>query len=167
MHIETQFSIFLINKPGILAQVLGELAREKINIIAMTMMDSVEHGVLRVVTGQREKTSDILRRLNASVNETEVLCVNLSNKAGALADVVSRLASDHININYAYCTAGARGGRTTGILKVADVKKASRILEKVSSHGSFKGGSTKKTAIRTSVKKTKLRSAPGRRSRKV
>ena len=49
MHIETQFSIFMVNKPGVLAQILGEFARAKINIIAMTLMDSTEHGVMRVV----------------------------------------------------------------------------------------------------------------------
>ncbi|MCK5271668.1 MAG: ACT domain-containing protein, partial [Sedimentisphaerales bacterium] len=44
MYVATQFSIFLINKPGILAQVLNALAKAKVNIVAMTMMDSVEHG---------------------------------------------------------------------------------------------------------------------------
>ncbi|MHC4363366.1 MAG: ACT domain-containing protein, partial [Planctomycetota bacterium] len=47
MYIATQFSVFMVNKPGVLAQVLGELARAKINVIAITMMDSVEHGVMR------------------------------------------------------------------------------------------------------------------------
>ena len=130
MHIETQFSIFLINKPGVLAQTLNELAKEKINIIAITMMDSVEHGVLRLVTAQTVRTRKVLQQLNVSVNETEVLCVNLSNQSGALADMANRLSKSHININYAYCTAGARGGRTTGILKVADMKKAMKVLEK-------------------------------------
>lgn len=54
MHIETQFSIFMVNKPGVLAKVLTEFANAKINIIAITMMDSVEHGVMRVVTSSRK-----------------------------------------------------------------------------------------------------------------
>ena len=49
MYIAEQFSIFMVNKPGVLALVLSEFARAKINIIAITMMDSVEHGVMRVV----------------------------------------------------------------------------------------------------------------------
>ena len=49
MYVTTQFSIFMVNKPGALAQMLGEFAHEKINIIAMTMMDSAEQGVMRVV----------------------------------------------------------------------------------------------------------------------
>ncbi len=129
MYIATQFSIFMVNKPGVLAQVLGEFARAKINIMAITMMDSVEHGVMRIVFVEAEKAREVLLKLNMPYNETEVLCVNLANKAGALAAVAEKLAKNHINIGYAYCTAGAKGGRTTGVLKVADVKKAMKILQ--------------------------------------
>jgi hypothetical protein len=129
MYIATQFSIFMVNKPGVLAQVLGEFARAKINIIAMTLMDSVEHGVLRVVFATPGRAKEVLSKLNMHHSETQVLCVNLANKSGALATVAERLAKNHINISYAYCTAGAKGGRTTGVLKVADVKKAVRLLQ--------------------------------------
>jgi hypothetical protein len=129
MYVTTQFSIFMVNKPGILAHILGELAKTKVNIIAMTVMDSVEHGVLRVVLDKPEVAEELLGKANLPVNKTEVLCVNLDNKSGALAVVAEKLAVNHINISYAYCTAGAKGGRTTGILKVADVKKAMKILQ--------------------------------------
>jgi hypothetical protein len=129
MYIATQFSIFMVNKPGVLAQVLGEFARAKINIIAMTMMDSVEHGVMRVIFEKTKKAKEILSKANMPYNETEVLCVTLTNKSGALAAVTEKLAKSHINISYAYCTAGAKGGRTTGVLKVADVRKAMKVLQ--------------------------------------
>jgi hypothetical protein len=129
MYVAAQFSVFMVNKPGVLAQVLGEFARAKINIIAITMMDSVEHGVMRVVFATPERAREVLSKLNMPYNETEVLCVNLTNKSGALAAVAEKLAKNHINIAYAYCTAGARGGRTTGVLKVANVKKAMRVLQ--------------------------------------
>ncbi len=130
MYIATQFSIFMVNKPGVLAQVLGEFARAKINIVAITMMDSVEHGVMRVVFAASKKAKDVLSKLNMPYNETDVLCVTLTNQSGALAAVAEKLAKNHINISYAYCTAGAKGGRTTGVLKVADVKKAMKILQR-------------------------------------
>ncbi len=130
MYITKQFSIFMVKKQGVLAQVLSEFARAKINIIAMTMMDSVEHGVMRVVFTAPQKAKEVLAKLNMPHNETEVLCVTLDNKSGALATVAEKLARNHINISYAYCTAGAKGGRTTGVLKVADVKKAIRVLQK-------------------------------------
>ncbi len=129
MHTAVQFSIFMVNKPGVLARILNEFAKAKINIIAVTMMDSAEHGVMRVVFTAPKKAKEILDKLNMPYNETEVLCVTLTNQSGALASVAEKLARNHINITYAYCTAGAKGGRTTGILKVADVKKAIKILD--------------------------------------
>jgi hypothetical protein len=129
MYIETQFSIFMVNKPGVLARVLGEFAQDKINIIAMTVVDSMEHGVLRVVFAEPDRARNVLTRLNMPYNETSVLCITLTNQSGALASVAEKLAKSHINISYAYCTAGAKGGRTTGILKVADVQRAMKLLE--------------------------------------
>ena len=129
MFVTTQFSVFMVNKPGVLAHILGEFAKVKVNITAMTVMDSVEHGVLRVVLDNPEKAEGILSQANFPFNKTDVLCVNLDNRAGALAVVAEKLAINHINISYAYCTAGAKGGRTTGILKVADVKKAMKVLQ--------------------------------------
>lgn len=129
MYVAPQFSIFMVNKPGVLAQALGEFARAKINVIAMTMVDSEEHGAMRVVFEAPNKAREILVKLNMPYTETEVLCVNLANRSGALATVAEKLARAHINISYAYCTAGAKGGRTTGVLKVADVKKAMRTLQ--------------------------------------
>lgn len=129
MYVTTQFSIFMVNKPGVMAQVLGEFARAKINIIAMTLMDSVEHGVMRIVFAAPERAREVLSKLNAAHHETEVLCISLANRSGALAAVAEKLAKNHINISYAYCTAGAMGGRTTAVLKVADVARAMRILQ--------------------------------------
>lgn len=128
MQITKQFSIFMVNKPGVLAQILSEFAKSKNNIIAMTMMDSIEHGVMRVIFSDHGKAKDVLAKLNMPYNETDVLCVNLDNKSGALADVAEKLTKSHINISYAYCTAGARGGKTTGVLKVANVDKAMKVL---------------------------------------
>jgi len=135
MYIERQFSIFMVNKPGVLAHVLNEFARAKINIVAMTMVDSAEHGVMRVVFGAPNRAKELLAALNMQHSETDVLCVNLANQSGALAAVAEKLAKNHINISYAYCTAGAKGGRTTGVLKVADVKKAMRLLEQTPAKG--------------------------------
>ena len=145
MYVTTQFSIFMVNKPGVLARVLGEFARAKINVVAITMMDSVEHGVMRVVFEVPKKAKEALSKLNMPYNETEVLCVSLTNKPGALAAVAEKLAKNHINISYAYCTAGAKGGRTTGVLKVADVTKAMRILQQ-----NHKSGSKSKPVVRRS-----------------
>ena len=130
LRVETQFSVFLVNKPGVIAQVTGALAQEKINVLAITLVDSQEHGVLRMVTADADEARGVLQKLNLPMTETEVLCVDLPNRPGALADVATLLGKNHININYAYVTSGAPGGRTTGVFKVADQVKALRVLQK-------------------------------------
>ncbi len=142
----------MVNKPGILAQVLKEFASGKINIVAMTMMDSVEHGVMRVVFTKPEPAREVLKKLNLPFSETRVLCVSLNNKSGELAILAEKLSTNHINITYAYCTAGARGGKTTGVFKVADVKKATKILE---SHEKKK--THKKTVVAKPVKRSRAK----------
>ena len=129
VNVEKQFSVFMVNKPGILAQILAEFARAKINISALTVMDSVEHGVLRIVAESADKMRDVLNHINMQFNETEVLCMTLPNRPGAFAAVTEKLAKAHVNIAYAYCTAGAKGGKTTAVLKVADVKKSMKLLK--------------------------------------
>lgn len=148
MNIQTdlQFSVFLVNKPGVLAQVTKALADAKVNVVAMTLVDSQEHGVLRVVVDDPAAARKVLGKLNLPMTETEVLCLDLSNKPGALADVATILGQNHVNINYAYCTSGAAGGRTTGIFKVADVKKAMHVLKE-------KGGKHNDGGIRRMVRK--------------
>ncbi len=128
MSTETQFSVFLVNKPGVLAQVCQSLADEKINIKALTLVDSQEHGVLRIVVEDGKKTGAVLSTLNVPVTETEVLCVEMPNQPGTMADICTRLGAKHININYAYCTASAPGGKAIGVFKVGDLQKAKKVL---------------------------------------
>ena len=125
---QTQFSIFLVNKPGVLAAVTGALARAKVNLVALTLMDSMEHGVLRVVCDQAEIARQVLGRTHDRWTETDVAVIELPNEPGAFAKIAGKLAAEHINISYAYCTGGAHGGRTTAVFKVADMKKARKIL---------------------------------------
>ncbi len=124
-----QFSIFLANKPGVLSQIFRELAKAKINIASIAMMDSIEHGVLRMVAEDPDAARPILRGLEVPVKETDVLAITLSNRPGAVADLCERLSASHINIGYMYCTAGAKGGKTRAVLKVPDIKKAIKVLK--------------------------------------
>ena len=128
MQVQTQFSVFLVNKPGVLAGVTTALAKAKVNLVALTLTDSVEQGVLRIVTDDVASTRDVLSRTHDRWTETDVLTLELQNRPGAFATVTERLASQHINISYAYCTGGAKGGRTTAVFKVADLKKAQKVL---------------------------------------
>src|SRR5262249_30148486 len=129
-----QISVFLENKPGRLANVLSALAREKVNLAALTVMDSHEHSVLRFVADDLNRTRQVLKGLSIPIAEAEVVMVELRNQPGALAHVCEMLAMEHINIDYAYCSAGGRNGKTLGIFKVSNTEKAARVLASSANH---------------------------------
>src|SRR5438552_1994006 len=123
-----QITVFLENKPGRLAQVLSELARQKINIVALSVMDRHEHGVLRLVTDDEAMTVKLMQGSNISFTESDVLAVELKNQPGALAHVCETLAVERISIEYAYCSSGGRNGKVFGIFKVSNLEKAQKVL---------------------------------------
>jgi len=129
MQVQTQFSIFLINKPGVLAGVTEALAKARVNIVALALMDSGEHGTLRIVCDDAARTREVLGKTHDRWTESEVLVLDLANRPGAFAAVSRELAFQHINITYAYSTGGAPGGRTTAVFKLADLKKAQQVLQ--------------------------------------
>jgi hypothetical protein len=146
MRMAKQFSVFLVNKPGVLAQVTGSLAKARINLLALTLVDSSEHGVLRLVCDEPEDTvRKFLARTHDHFTETDVLVIELTNEPGAFADAATKLSEAHININYAYASSGGPGGRTTAIFKVADMKKALKVLAGKAQGTTKQGRGTVKT----------------------
>lgn len=134
MKVVKEFSISLVNKPGVLAGVLKALSQAKIDGVAMTVSDSADLGVLRLVVVQSELAEKVLAGLNLPMACTDVLQIELDNKSGALVDVVGKLAKAHINIAYAYCTSGGKGGKTTGIINVENIPKAIKLLANGKTH---------------------------------
>ncbi|MEW6251324.1 MAG: amino acid-binding protein [Planctomycetota bacterium] len=120
--------MFLANKPALLAQVCQRLADDHVNILALSMMDATEHGVLRFVAEDAGRARRSLAAANVPTTESTVLLAMLPNRPGALADVVRRLAINHITLNYAYLSTGASGGKTIGVFRVSDLRKAARVL---------------------------------------
>jgi hypothetical protein len=129
MQVLSQFSVFLINKPGVLASVTGALAKAKINIVALALMDSGEHGALRIVCDDADTTREVLNKTHDRWTEAEVLTLELDNHPGSFATIARKLAEEHINITYAYCSSGAPGGKTTAVFRIADIKKAMKLLQ--------------------------------------
>jgi len=123
-----QFSVFLVNRPGILSKVFHDLAKAKVNLTSISMMDTTEHGVLRLVVDDPATARKVFRQVEVPVDESEVLAVKLPNRPGAAADLCDRLAAKHVNIAYMYCTSGAKGGQTQVVVKVPDINKAIKVL---------------------------------------
>ncbi len=123
-----QLTVYLENKPGRLASVCTALSEQKVNITAVTVGESRDRSVLRMVTDDLPKTRQVLKQLNVPFEEQEVVLVEMRNQPGALAHVCELLAGEHINIDYAYCSAGTRNGKTIGIFKVSNLPKCLKVL---------------------------------------
>ncbi len=129
MKIVKQLSIFLENKPGTLSKVCRALAHEGINLYAMTVSDTMDHAVIRIVVSDPDKAMRMFESSGVLVVETDVVQIPLQNEPGQLAKLSDKLSLAHINIDYAYCA--AREDQKSGvlILRVSDPKKALEVLK--------------------------------------
>jgi hypothetical protein len=121
----------LVNKPGRLAALLAALNKEKVNLRALAVMDSGERGTLRFVPDDFPSASQVLEKVNLRFDATDVLLVEVPSQSGAFRRICERLAADHLNIDYAYCSFNAGSGNKGGVLaviKVNDLAKAQRVL---------------------------------------
>ncbi len=125
---DVQFSVFLANRPGTLCRLVQQLADNKVNIVAISMMDGTDHRVLRLLAEDTALARDTLSKLDLSTSETTVLTSTLPNKPGAIADVIQRLDNERIQVHYAYCTVGSRNGKSLGVFKVSNLNKALQVL---------------------------------------
>ena len=128
MRTMTQFSVYLINRPGVLATVTGALAEAGVNIQALALMDAGEHGAVRMVCDDAEATRRVLGETHDRWTEAEVLALEVTNEPGAFAALAKKLSDAGVNITYAYFSGGPKGGPTTAILKVPDFERVRQAL---------------------------------------
>ncbi len=140
MEIVNEVTAHLENKPGRLAKICSVLAQEKVDIRAITVMESDGPSVLRFVTSDLESTKKVLTSLGTEYKITEVLAVALENRTGAIARVLERLAEDHINIDYAYASAASNPGKALGIFHTNNTKRALQILAEPAGNSAEKAG---------------------------
>jgi hypothetical protein len=126
--IAKQISVFLENKPGVLAEVCKSLTEKNVNIIGFSISDTVDYAVVRLVVDNTSTATHILGEGGALVVETEVLALKLENRPGTLEKVAAKLAEAKVNIEYAYGSGDGKEG--TVFLRVSDLKKAQSVLGK-------------------------------------
>ena len=105
MGIEKQLSVFLDNRPGILAHVCDILSQAAINVLALSTHDAVDNAVVQILCDNPMKALLLLEQENFFVLEQKVVVLEITNHYGALSQVARKLAHADINIGYAYCTA--------------------------------------------------------------
>lgn len=120
--IESQFAVFLDNRPGMLARTCQALASAKVNILALSILDTVDHAIVRMVVDKPKDAEQVLARLHAMVQRHEVVVIEVPNAVGALAGIAERLAEAGINMEYAYCSALASHGTGALILRTNDLE---------------------------------------------
>lgn len=98
-----QISIFLENKYGKLSEILELLAGANIRIIATTVADTSEYGILRIIVSDTQKAFSILKEHNVSANLTEVLAIVTNSSAGSFAHTLTCFTKAGISIEYMYC----------------------------------------------------------------
>lgn len=123
-----QVSIALENQPGALHRAVAELARNSINIQGISVLDSIDQGVVRLRTSDAAKAREVLDTIGLKIIEADVFEIDLPDRPGRLADVCHALAEGGVNIDYAYGTSHATAKRMRMLLKASPLERAKAVL---------------------------------------
>ena len=123
-----QISIFLENKSGRLAQVTKILAENSINIRALSLADTADFGILRIIVNDSEKASNILKTSGYTLAETEVVAVEVPDKPGGLANVLEPLWKADLDVEYMYAFVQSSGENAIMIFRFEEPEKAIAVL---------------------------------------
>ena len=119
-----QISVFLENKSGRLAHVTKVLGDAGINIRALSIADTSDFGILRLIVNDPVKAYKILREEGFTASETEVIAVRMPDSPGGLAAVLDQMSEENLNIEYLYAFLGMSGNEALVVFKVEDINKA-------------------------------------------
>ncbi len=122
-----QLSIFLENREGRLDEVLAVLGRNGINIVALSLADTTEYGMLRLIVSEPDKGKEVLKEAGIVAMATKVIALRVPHAAGSLSKAMHLLVQNNVNIEYMY--AFANGEDASAVLKTEIPEKAVRVLK--------------------------------------
>ena len=125
-----QLSVFLENKEGRLEQVLETLKENNVNIISLSLADTSDFGMLRMIVSNPELGKKALKEAGFSAMLKEVLAVKLSHKVGQLQSILAELDKAGMNIEYMYAMATGNNDASI-VIRTADVEATAQVLEKL------------------------------------
>lgn len=123
-----QLSIFVENKPGRLHSIVDALRRENINIRALSIADTTDFGILRLIVSNPQSAKTALAEIGIISKITEVIAVKIDDRTGGLASVLDTISESGIAIEYMYAFLGREHGRALMVLKSDDDEAAERAL---------------------------------------
>lgn len=124
-----QISVFVENRPGTLAEVLAVLGEHGINIRALSVADTADFGILRIIVNEPEKVERVLRGANLTVKMTPVITMTVGDTPGGLLEQMQKLSDLGINVEYVYAFAATQGSEARVVIKVDDPDRAQRLLQ--------------------------------------
>ncbi len=124
-----QLSIFLENKRGRLYEALSALAKEGINIRALSIADTSEFGILRLIVTDPEKAKEILENNEFTVKIANVIAMAVADKPGGLAEALKYLYDANINIEYIYAFVEKSGEKAVVVLRTENLDKTISLLQ--------------------------------------
>lgn len=124
-----QISVFLENKSGRLADVTKVLAANEINISALSIADTTDFGILRLIVSNPELAEKVLGKNGFTVSCTDVIAIAVEDRPGGLSEVLNILEEQCLDIEYMYAFVGKASGKALVILRVEDTDKAIMIME--------------------------------------
>lgn len=123
-----QISVFVENTRGRLEKVTGILADHGINIRALTIADTTDFGILRMIVQDPEKAEKVLRDNGVTVKITDVIVIAINDQPGGLRDALKVLAEHDIGVEYMYTFVGGNLGGVHDILRTDDIQRAAEVL---------------------------------------
>ena len=124
-----QISVFLENKEGRVAQVTQILSDANINIRALSIADTTEFGILRLIVNKPEEAEKALKNEGLTVSITEVIAISIEDEPGGLAKALEILHNDRISVEYIYAFISKTSHRANVILRVESCERAIESLE--------------------------------------
>jgi hypothetical protein len=124
-----QLSIFLENQSGRLAEVMDALGKENVNIRALSLADTSGFGILRLILNDIQKGKEVVRGQGFTVSETDVIAVEVPDRPGGLAWVLSVLAENGINIEYMYAFVEKSSEDAVVIFRIENIDNAITALQ--------------------------------------
>ena len=125
----TQLSVFVENKFGRLSEILNVLSEHDINISALSMADTSEFGILRMIVDDTEKAKIVLRESGVIVKASTVIAIDIDDTPGCLAKIVEKLKNGGVSIEYTYAFLGREHNSAQVVLRVDDTEKAEKLLK--------------------------------------
>ncbi|MDY0220097.1 MAG: ACT domain-containing protein [Desulfobacterium sp.] len=125
-----QISIFLENKAGRLAEVTATLRDAKVNIRALSLADTTDFGILRLIVNDNQKAEKVLKDEGFTVGKTDVLAVEVEDNPGGLNRVLDPLTREGINVEYMYAFANPQSKNAIMIFRFDNIDKAIEILSR-------------------------------------